>query len=606
MNKSLMKQKKYPIETIRHSFAHILAMAVLEFWPEAKLGIGPVIEDGFYYDFDFVKIVNSKLKAQSSKPQLKTQNLTLEDLPMIEAKMKELIAKDLKFIKKDVSVEEAKKLFKNQSYKLELIDELQKNKEPITIYTTTDYRLPTTDYFIDLCKGPHVGSTKDLNSDAFKLTRTAGAYWKGNEKNKMLTRIYGLAFETKKQLEEYLKIREEAEKRDHRKLGKELDLFSFHDVAPGAPFWHPKGMIIIKELEKYWRKMHDENGYQETSTPIMVKKEIFEKSGHWQYYRENMFYFDWENETCALKPMNCPESTYIYNSQIRSYRDLPIRFSEIGRLHRNELSGTMGGLFRVRQITMDDAHIYCREDQIKDEISLILKLVKDFYNLFGFRLAFHFATKPDEAMGDGKLWQKAEQALKSALQENKLEFATKPKDGAFYGPKIDIHIKDALKRDWQLATIQVDFNLGKNFDLCYADKNGKKITPIVIHRAIFGSFERFIGILIEHYAGALPFWLSPVQAAILAINDRKEIVKYCLEIKKGLEEKNIRVFFDERNESMGKKIREAELQKIPYILIIGDKEVKSKTISVRERGKGDIGSFKLDNFLLKIKGLLQK
>jgi threonyl-tRNA synthetase len=573
--------KKNTIETIRHSLAHILAMAVLEFWPDAKLGIGPAIENGFYYDF------------------LITGNFTIDDLEKIEAKMKEIIRKDLKFIKKEILIEEAKKIFKNQSFKLKLINELKKeNEKKVSVYKTAD--------FTDLCKGPHVNSTKDLDPSSFKLVNIAGAYWKGDEKNPQLQRIYGIAFETKKELKEYLRLQKEMEKRDHRKIGQKMDLFSFQDIAPGAPFWHPKGMTIVKELEKYWRKIHDKNGYQEISTPIMVKKEVFEKSGHWQYYRENMFYFKWENEIFALKPMNCPESTYVYASRTRSYRDLPLRFSEIGRLHRNELSGTLGGLFRVRQLTMDDAHVYLREDQMQNEITAILKLIKNFYNLFDFKPSFHLATKPDEALGDSKLWQKAETALKLSLQKNKLKFEVKPKDGAFYGPKIDIYAKDALKRNWQLATIQIDFNLARNFDLYYTDKNGKKIMPIVIHRAIFGSFERFIGILLEHYAGALPFWLSPLQIAVLAINDKKENMKYAESATNDLKKNGIRAWLDNRNESVSKKIREAEIQKIPYLLIIGDKETKSRTVSVRERGKGDIGPEKFDNFLKKIKNLLPK
>ncbi|MEK7123647.1 MAG: threonine--tRNA ligase, partial [Patescibacteria group bacterium] len=477
MKKQISAEK---IGQIRHSLAHLLAMAVLEKHPEVKLGIGPVIENGFYYDFDFSKI------GHSPSPDC---------LPKLEQAIKKLIKKNLKFEREEITAKKAEEIFRGQPFKLELIKELQENKSPITIYAINgpeSHKLKNESYFTDLCKGPHVASAKEIDPESFKLTKIAGAYWRGDEKNPMLVRIYGVAFADKKELDDYLALQKEIEKRDHRKLGEKLDLFSFHDIAPGAPFWHPKGMIIFKELEKYWRQIHDESGYQEISTPIMVKASLFEQSGHMKHYRENMFRIcaekeGEEKEECYLKPMNCPESTYVYRAKIRSYRDLPLRLSEIGRLHRNELSGALGGMFRVRQITMDDAHIFCRPDQIQNEIKNVLTLIKKFYKLFNLTPNFFLSTKPDEAMGDLKLWEKAESSLEHALKTNKLKYEIKPKDGAFYGPKIDIQIKDALGRDWQLATIQLDFQQPENFNLEYVDEKGVKQRPVMIHRAVFGS-----------------------------------------------------------------------------------------------------------------------
>ncbi len=573
-----MSENKQSIEKIRHSLAHLLAMAVLEKHPEIKLGIGPVIENGFYYDFDFSKT------GHSPSPDC---------LPKLEHAIKRLIKQNLKFERKEVAEKEAEKIFAEQPYKLELIGELKKQEKSLTVYQSGG--------FIDLCAGPHVAAAKEIDPESFKLTKIAGAYWRGDEKNPMLVRIYGVAFADKKELNDYIELQKEIEKRDHRKLGEKMDLFSFHDVAPGAPFWHPKGMIIFKELEKYWREIHDESGYQEISTPIIVKASLFEQSGHLKHYRENMFRIcadENDKDGCYLKPMNCPESTYVYRAKTRSYKDLPLRLSEIGRLHRNELSGTLGGMFRVRQITMDDAHIFCRPDQIQAEIKNVLKLVKKFYKLFNLKPRFFLSTKPDEAMGDIKLWEKAEESLGYALKSNKLKYETKPKDGAFYGPKIDIQIKDALGRDWQLATIQLDFQQPENFNLEYIDEKGAKQRPVMIHRAVFGSFERFIGILIEHFSGALPFWLSPVQVWVLPIG--KSHKKYATGIAKELKAEKIRVELKSENETIGKKIREGELQKIPYLLIVGDKEVKSKSVAVRIYGKGDQGAVKFKKFLEKI------
>lgn len=586
--------KKFPISTIRHSFAHLMALAVKELFKDVKFGIGPVIENGFYYDF-----------------QLKNP-LKESDLKKIEKKMKELFKKNLKFEKKELKLNKSLELFKKlkQPFKVELIKDIEK-------YKTTDYDKITKEKeitkkskplnkvsiyklgnFIDLCRGPHVNSSKDLPIDAFKLIKISGAYWRGNSSRPMLQRIYGIAFLSKKELNKYQKLQQELEKRDHRKLGSRLDLFSFHNISPGAPFWHYKGMIIFKELENYWRKIHEKAGYEEISTPILVKEEIFKTSGHLKHYKENMFSLRIENETYYLKPMNCPESTYIYNAKIRSYKDLPLRLSEIGRLHRNELSGTLFGMFRVRQITMDDAHIYCRPDQIQQEISKILKLVRSFYKLFKLKPEFYLSTRPNNYMGEIKLWNKAEKSLKYALDTNKLKFHLKPKDGAFYGPKIDIHIKDCLNRDWQLATIQLDFQLAKNFKLYYINQKGKKEIPVVIHRAIFGSFERFIGILIEHFAGALPLWLSPIQVVIIPIGKKHK--KSAKELFKQLKEEGIRTELWGKNETISKKIREAEIQKIPYILVIGDKEMKKKSTRIRSHNK-DLGIMTNKKFIAKIK-----
>lgn len=443
-------------------------------------------------------------------------------------------------------------------------------------------------------------NTSEINPDVFKLEKIAGAYWKGGEKNPQLQRIYGVAFRTKKELDDYLKLQEEIEKRDHRKLGERLDIFSTHDVAPGAPFWHPNGMIIVRELEAFLREELGRAGYLEISTPILVKKELFEKSGHWKFYRDSMFYWKQGNETLTLKPMNCPESAYIYTSKTRSYKDLPLRLAEIGRLHRNELSGTLGGLLRVRQITMDDAHIYLRPDQIQEEVTNLLKLVGKVYRLFGFKEKYCLSTKPEDALGNAALWKKAEVALEIALKKNDVAFDLKPKDGAFYGPKVDLEIRDALGRSWQLATIQLDLvMLPERFDLSYVDEKGKKQKPVVIHRAILGSFERFIGILVEHFAGALPLWLSPVQAEVINVGSSQR--KYAAEIYELLRQEKIRARLSDHNLTVGKRIREAEVQKIPYILVVGEKEQKNDTVNVRHYRKGQEGEVKIERLIQNLK-----
>lgn len=570
------------INRIRHSLAHIMATAVKNLYKEIKFGIGPVIENGFYYDFE--------INADSRKLESRSTQITLEDLPKIEEEMRKLIRQNIRFEKREITLKEAEELFKGQPYKLELIKELPKDK--ITIYESSD--------FIDLCAGPHIKSTKEINPDAFKLMKIAGAYWQGDEKNPMLTRIYGVAFNTKKELEEYLALQTELEKRDHRRLGAQLDLFSFHDIAPGAPFWHPKGMAIVKELENFIHDLQQKHGYLETRTPILAKEELYKTSGHLEHYAENLFPIEIDKERFDLKPMNCPESAYIYAARTRSYKDLPLRLYEFGNLHRRERSGTLTGLFRVYGFVQDDAHIYCAPEQIQKEIKGVLSLIKTVHKTFGLKTIFALATKPDNAMGDPRLWQKAEHALKYALKENKLAYELRPKDGAFYGPKIDVDVEDSLKRKWTVATIQIDFQMPERFDLSYIDEKGKKQRPVIIHRSSIGSFERFIGILLEHFGGALPLWLSPVQIQIIPVAGRHE--KYAQKTEKILSENiaNIRVRINNQNETVGKKIREAEIQKIPYILVVGDKEEKSNSASIRERKKGDLGISKLDKFIKKI------
>jgi len=565
--------------------AHILAYAVQELYPGTKFGIGPAIENGFYYDFEFVEADSRGLTRGLTR-------ITPEDLPRIEQKMKELLKQNIIFQKKTVSKKEAEEIFKNQPHKIELINELKEGE--ITIYESGE--------FIDLCAGPHVKSTKEIPIDGFKLTRLAGAYWKGSEKNKMLTRIYGVVFGTKKELEDYLKKEVEAEKRDHRKLGELLDLFSFHDIAPATPFWHPKGVIIINELKQYIRNLQKEYGYCETITPMLVKKELYEISGHWEHYREEIFPVELEGKTFALKPMNCPESVYIYASRIRSYKDLPLRLSEFGNLYRNEKGGVLTGLFRAYGFTQDDAHIYCQKDKIIDEIKGILKLIIKIHKTFSLKTSFALATKPDKAMGDPKLWKKAENSLRFILQKNKLEHEIRPKDGAFYGPKIDVDVKDSLGRQWTVATVQLDFQMPERFNLFYIDEKGKRERPVMIHRSSIGSFERFIGILIEHYAGAFPLWLAPEQIWLIPVSSKHD--KYAKLIEKELSSFRIKV--KDGNETVSKKIREGEIQKIPYLLVVGDKEMKTKSVAVRQRGKKDIVIMKLNKFIEKVKMEIEK
>src|SRR3989344_1688447 len=582
------------IEHLRHSLAHLLGAAVLDLCPGSKLAIGPAVEDGFYYDIDIPEKISDT------------------DLPKIEEKMRELLKTWGSFELIEIDEKDAKKIFTDNLYKLELIEEIAQKKEPVTLYysgpkakiPTKSELLETKNYkpetgFLDLCRGGHVENIKDIKPDAFKLSRLAGAYWRGDEKNPQLTRIYGYAFGAKQELDDYLEMLEEAKKRDHRLLAQQLDLFSQHDVAPGAIFWHPKGMILWKELEQFIRAKNEAYGYGEVSTPVMVKKELYETSGHWDHYRESGFWFDVDKETYVLKPMNCPEAALIYSHTLRSYRDLPIRLAEpTGKLHRNELKGVLGGLFRVRQFVQDDAHVFCRPEQIDQEISDLLRYTKELYATFGLPVNFKFATKPDKAMGDPALWTKAEAALESVLKKLNIEYQTKEKDGAFYGPKIDIHAKDAIGREHQVATIQLDFQMPERFKLEYHDADGSVKRPVMIHRAIFGSFERFLGVLIEHYAGAFPLWLAPVQVAVINISEKQQA--YAEGIYHKLKHAGIRAELRNENESLGKKIRAAETQKIPYLFIVGDKEVEKESVAVRKHARGDAGVMAVDTAVAQI------
>lgn len=559
-------------EILRHSVAHVLAAAVLEMFPEAKFGMGPAIENGFYYDFELPR------------------TLIPEDLPLLEEKMKKIIKENHKFVRAEASIKKVREDFKKlkQDYKVEIINDLEKEKNKNAC-------LYTQGSFVDLCSGPHLDSTGEINADAFKLTRVSGAYWKGDEKNPQLQRIYGVAFETKKELNEYLKQQEEAEKYDHKKLGKELDLFSFHPETPGSPFWHPNGMIILNELEKLGKSIRKKYDYQEIQTPQLAKNSLWKTSGHWEHYKDSMYHFEIDKEIYAIKPMDCPFNIKIYQTRQRSYKELPIRYTEIGRVMRKEKSGELNGLLRVNTITQDDAHIFLSEEQVEDEIRTILKMVKEYYGVFGFEPQFYLATRPDDYLGDLKTWNKAEKDLESALKKEKIKYGLKEKDGVFYGPKIDVDMKDALGRRWQVATIQLDFQLPQRFKTEYIDNTGKKKTPVMIHAAIFGAFERFIGILLEHCGGKLPLWLSPIQVAIIPVS--KKFNTYAKKIHSQLLDLGIRVDLRGESETLGKRISESEKQKIPYMLIVGEKEMKDESVNVRSRDDKSQKSIKLDGFI---------
>jgi threonyl-tRNA synthetase len=556
-------------DAIRHSLAHLLAMAVLKKFPKAKLGIGPVIENGFYYDFKLPR------------------PLTPEDLKDLKRSIREYTKMNLPISGRKITGANAKKMFKDQPFKLELIKDFTKEKKPLSIYTTgtpprssSPYLLFTNQYFVDLCKGGHVKNTKEINPEAFVLEKTAGAYWKGDEKNPQLTRIYGIAFGTKKELDEYLTLLEEARKRDHKKLGSELDLFMFHPTAPGMPYWLPKGVVIYNELINFWRKEHTKRNYQEIVSPILNKKELYITSGHYEHYWQDMFVAKTdEAEEYGIKAMNCPNAMIVFGSKLRSYKDLPLRFSDTDSLHRNELSGTLNGLLRVREFRQDDAHIFVPEEEIGAEYKRIFEIVERFYSIFGMSYVFRLGTRPKSFMGNRKTWDKAEATLKRILRESKKEYSIMEGDGAFYGPKVDILMKDTLKREWQMGTIQLDFQQPERFKLGYITEDGSRKTPVAIHRVIYGSLERFIGILIEHFAGAFPVWLSPVQTIILPISEKFK--NYAETIAEELKRNDLRVEISNPNETLGKRIRESELQKIPYLLIVGEKEEKAKTVSIR-------------------------
>lgn len=555
------KQQEESLEVIRHSAAHLLAQAVKQLYPSAQVTIGPVIEDGFYYDFAY------------ERP------FTPEDLQLIEAKMYELAKADFPVARRELPRDEAIAYFRGigENYKAEIIADIPQN-EVLSLYKQGDFE--------DLCRGPHVPSTSRLK--AFKLTKLAGAYWRGDSSNEMLQRIYGTAWLDKKALETYLHRLEEAEKRDHRKIGKALDLFHFQDIAPGMVFWHPKGWTIYQILEKYMRVRLADYGYQEIKTPQLVDRSLWEKSGHWDNFRDEMFITETENRHYAVKPMNCPCHVQVYNHGLKSYRDLPLRLSEFGNCHRCEPSGSLHGLMRVRNMVQDDAHIFCTEEQIQSEVSMMLELVKSVYADFGFsEIKYRLALRPEKRVGVDEVWDKAEDALKKAMQSQNIEWIDAPGEGAFYGPKIECSLADCLGRIWQCGTIQVDFSMPQRLGADYVAEDGSKQIPVMLHRAILGSFERFMGILIEHYAGKFPLWLAPEQVSVLVISEKQH--DFALEVTKKLEKKGFRVNYDLRNEKIGFKIREHTLQKIPYMLVIGDKEVESASVSVRSRDGEDLG-----------------
>ena len=558
--------------TLRHTASHILAQAVKRLWPEAKLAIGPAIDKGFYYDIDM------------------EHTLTPEDLGKIEKEMSRIVKENLPITKSVMSRQEAIEFFKskNEDYKVELIEDLPEDAV-ISCYSQGD--------FIDLCAGPHVASTGKVK--AFKLQSIAGAYWRGDEKNKMLQRIYGTAFEKKEELDAYLHLLEEAAKRDHRKLGKELGLFVIKEEGPGFPFFLPKGMALRNELENFWREVHHEFDYEEIRTPIILNKQLWETSGHWFHYRENMYTTIIDEEEYAIKPMNCPGGILVYQNEMHSYRDFPLRYAELGLVHRHELSGALHGLFRVRAFTQDDAHVFMLPDQMQSELMKVIELFDRIYSQFGLKYHVELSTKPDNAMGDDAIWEAATEALRNAIEAKGIPYVINPGDGAFYGPKLDYHIEDSLGRTWQCGTIQLDMNLPERFQIDYVGEDGQKHRPIMIHRACFGSMERFIGILTEHYAGAFPTWMAPVQVKILPISEKH--VEYAEKLAKQMHRDYVRVEVDDRSEKIGYKIRQAQMAKVPYMLVVGDKEVEEGTVNVRKHGGDELGSVPFEEFFNSIK-----
>jgi threonyl-tRNA synthetase len=568
------------LDLIRHDTAHVLAAAMLELYPGVKISIGPAIENGFYYDFDFPDGVT----------------FSEADLERVEAKMKEHVAADEAFVREDISVHDALERFRaeGQDYKVELIEDLVKNEGADTV------SLYTNGPFTDLCRGPHAPTTKRIG--AFKLQSVAGAYWRGDSERQMLTRVYGTAFFKQKELDAHLHLLEEARARDHRKLGRELGLFSFSDLAPGMPLWQPPGMAVWNQLTDLWRSENRARGYEEVKTPILFDVELFKASGHWQNYRENMYFTEVEGRTFGLKPMNCPGHVQLFKDVRRSYRELPIRFSEQGLVHRHEPSGTLLGLMRVRHITQDDAHIFCTEEQIEDEVVGCLDFGFALYELFGFEPKLELSTRPEKRLGSDEMWDRAEAALENALKRQGLDYDVNAGDGAFYGPKIDLHMRDSLGRSWQLGTVQLDYQMPERLDITYIGADNAEHRPVMIHRALLGSFERFIGILIEHYAGEFPLWLAPTQAIVLSISDRHNDA--AAETRERLRAAGLRVALDDRNESVGRKIRDAELAKIPYMLVVGDREAESGSVSVRRHGEGDQGTVTIDEFAQQLNELV--
>ena len=557
------------LNVLNHSCAHLLAQAVKHLYPNAKFWVGPVIEDGFYYDID---LGNDVIKE--------------EDLEKIEKEMKKCAKDGKKIIREEISKEEALEKFKDDPYKIDLIERMDEDSTVISCYTQGD--------FTDLCRGPHVATTKELKY--FKLLKASGAYWKGDSNNKMLQRIYGICFDTEEKLNEYLNFLEEAKRRDHKKLGRELDLFMISEYGPGFPFFLPHGMILRNELENFWYKEHTKEGYQFVKTPIMLNKELWELSGHWYNYRENMYTSEIDEKTFAIKPMNCPGGMLVYKNSLHSYKDLPLRIGELGQVHRHEASGALNGLFRVRTFTQDDAHIFMTEDQIEDEVIRLINFIDRMYKIFGLTYDIELSTRPEEKyIGSIEIWNKSEKALEEACHRAGHECKINPGDGAFYGPKLDFHIKDSLGRVWQCGTIQLDMNLPERFDLTYIDKDGNKKRPVMLHRVIYGSIERFIGILIEHYAGAFPVWLAPVQVNIIPVSGEHH-GEYAKEVLSVLTDNDIRVELDDRNEKLGYRMRESQTRKIPHTLIIGDKEKENKTVSYRLYGSEETITVSLEEF----------
>lgn len=558
--------------TLRHTASHILAQAVKRLWPEAKLAIGPAIDKGFYYDIDM------------------EHTLTPEDLGKIEKEMSRIVKENLPITKSVMSRQEAIEFFKskNEDYKVELIEDLPEDTV-ISCYAQGD--------FIDLCAGPHVASTGKVK--AFKLQSIAGAYWRGDENNKMLQRIYGTAFEKKEELDAYLHMLEEAAKRDHRKLGKELGLFVIKEEGPGFPFFLPKGMALRNELENFWREVHHDFEYDEIRTPIILNKQLWETSGHWEHYRENMYTTIIDDEEYAIKPMNCPGGILVYQNEMHSYRDLPLRYAELGLVHRHELSGALHGLFRVRAFTQDDAHVFMLPEQMQSELMKVIELFDRIYSQFGLKYHVELSTKPDNAMGDDAIWEAATEALRNAIEAKGIDYVINPGDGAFYGPKLDYHIEDSLGRTWQCGTIQLDMNLPERFNVEYIGEDGQKHRTIMIHRACFGSMERFIGILTEHYAGAFPTWMAPVQVKVLPISEKH--VEYANQLAKQMRHDYVRVEVDDRNEKIGYKIRQAQMEKVPYMLVVGDKEMEDNSVNVRKHGGDELGTVPFDEFFNSIK-----
>ena len=558
--------------TLRHTASHILAQAVKRLWPEAKLAIGPAIDKGFYYDIDM------------------EHTLTPEDLGKIEKEMSRIVKENLPITKSVMSRQEAIEFFKskNEDYKVELIEDLPEDAV-ISCYAQGD--------FIDLCAGPHVASTGKVK--AFKLQSIAGAYWRGDENNKMLQRIYGTAFEKKEELDAYLHMLEEAAKRDHRKLGKELGLFVIKEEGPGFPFFLPKGMALRNELENFWREVHHDFEYDEIRTPIILNKQLWETSGHWEHYRENMYTTIIDDEEYAIKPMNCPGGILVYQNEMHSYRDLPLRYAELGLVHRHELSGALHGLFRVRAFTQDDAHVFMLPEQMQSELMKVIELFDRIYSQFGLKYHVELSTKPDNSMGDDAIWEAATEALRNAIEAKGIDYVINPGDGAFYGPKLDYHIEDSLGRTWQCGTIQLDMNLPERFNVEYIGEDGQKHRTIMIHRACFGSMERFIGILTEHYAGAFPTWMAPVQVKVLPISEKH--VEYANQLAKQMRHDYVRVEVDDRNEKIGYKIRQAQMEKVPYMLVVGDKEMEDNSVNVRKHGGDELGTVPFDEFFNSIK-----